>query len=72
MCGTYKLLNKREPLPSSSASVISVFITVPLILDKTEYDDRILSCRKFSVKSELIVDVVVSIPLFKIYYRSLT
>lgn len=72
MCGTYKLLNKCELLPSSSASVISVFITVPLILDKTEYDDGILSCRKFSVKSELIVDVVISIPLFKKYYRSLT
>lgn len=72
MCGTCKLLNKCEPLQSSSASVISVFITVHLILDKTEYDDRILSCRKFSVKSELIVDVVISIPLFKKYYRNLT
>lgn len=72
MCGTCKLLDKCEPLQSSSASVISVFITVHLILDKTEYDDRILSCRKFSVKSELIVDVVISIPLFKKYYRSLT
>ena len=51
MCGTYKLLNKCEPLLSSSATVISVFIPVHLILDKTEYDGRILSCRKFSVKS---------------------
>ena len=34
MCGTCKLLDKCEPLQSSSASVISVFITVHLILDK--------------------------------------